>query len=45
MIKLLGKVQLKYANPELEQSGDKEAATPALRLIVKWGGELTTAGV
>uniref|UniRef100_A0A914P998 Inositol hexakisphosphate and diphosphoinositol-pentakisphosphate kinase n=1 Tax=Panagrolaimus davidi TaxID=227884 RepID=A0A914P998_9BILA len=38
------KVQLKYLKPKTE-SDDEMRKKPALMLIIKWGGELTTAGV
>ncbi|VDL66039.1 unnamed protein product [Nippostrongylus brasiliensis] len=41
------KVQLKYLKAREFRSGDNDEAQqqgPALMLILKWGGELTTAG-
>uniref|UniRef100_A0AC34QRI8 Inositol hexakisphosphate and diphosphoinositol-pentakisphosphate kinase n=1 Tax=Panagrolaimus sp. JU765 TaxID=591449 RepID=A0AC34QRI8_9BILA len=38
------KVQLKYLKPKPDSS-DEIRQKPALLLIIKWGGELTTAGV
>ncbi|KAI6232981.1 Inositol hexakisphosphate and diphosphoinositol-pentakisphosphate kinase [Aphelenchoides fujianensis] len=37
------KVQLKHLKPKDDQSDDEKSSAPLL-LIVKWGGELTTAG-
>ncbi|MFH4977744.1 hypothetical protein AB6A40_004453 [Gnathostoma spinigerum] len=41
------KVQLKYLKPREKKNasdGEESQYTPALMLILKWGGELTTAG-
>uniref|UniRef100_A0A7E4V0P5 Inositol hexakisphosphate and diphosphoinositol-pentakisphosphate kinase n=1 Tax=Panagrellus redivivus TaxID=6233 RepID=A0A7E4V0P5_PANRE len=38
------KVQLKYLKPKTE-TDDETRKKPSLMLIMKWGGELTTAGV